>query len=181
MHPSKLILLAAAVVAVSGCATKSYVDEQVAGLESKMDQRIDEWSATSRDALERAEKAGVLAEGKFLYNVVLTEDDISFSTDEATLSDSAQSRLNQLAGKLKADNKNVYLEIQGHTDSTGPDQYNRDLGLKRAESVQRYLHTQGVALDRMSTISYGEDAPAADNSTRDGRASNRRVEIVVLM
>jgi outer membrane protein OmpA-like peptidoglycan-associated protein len=74
----------------------------------------------------------------------------------------------------------VYLEIQGHTDATGPEQYNQLLGLKRADAVRRHLHAQGVALGRMATISYGEDAPAETNSTSQGRALNRRVEIVVL-
>jgi len=85
-----------------------------------------------------------------------------------------------LAGDLKADNQNVYLEIQGHTDSTGSAQYNQQLGLQRAESVRRHMHKQGVALDRIATISYGEDAPAEPNDTADGRTLNRRVEIVVL-
>lgn len=180
MNANKLALLAAAVFAVSGCATKSYVDERVAAMESRVNGRIDEWSATSREALERAEMAGKLAEGKFLYTVVLAENDLNFSTDQSTLSELVQSRLSQLASRLKDDNANVYLEIQGHTDATGPADYNRQLGLRRAEAVQRYLHTQGVALDRMATISYGEDAPAADNSTIEGRRANRRVEVVVL-
>ncbi|GAB3276821.1 OmpA family protein [Parahaliea aestuarii] len=176
MRTLKFAVLAAAVISTTGCATKSYVDERFAALET----RVDEWSATSREALERAEKAGVLAEGKFLYNVVLTEDDLTFTVDDANLSSSAQSRLGQLASQLQADNANVYLEIQGHTDATGSAEYNQGLGLARAESVRRYLHSQGVALDRMATISYGEDAPAADNSSASGRAMNRRVEVVVL-
>jgi outer membrane protein OmpA-like peptidoglycan-associated protein len=155
------MLLAAVIVSASGCATQSYVDESV-------------------QALERATNAGVLAQGKFLYTVVLADDEITFDTNKSALSDSAQSRLTKLAGDLKADNQNVYLEIQGHTDSTGSAQYNQQLGLQRAESVRRHLHGQGVALDRMATISYGEDAPAEPNSTADGRALNRRVEIVVL-
>ncbi|MBT8074967.1 MAG: OmpA family protein, partial [Gammaproteobacteria bacterium] len=62
----------------------------------------------------------------------------------------------------------------------GPEQYNMQLGMRRAESVRRHLHTQSVALDRMATISYGENAPAEPNDTAEGRARNRRVEIVVL-
>jgi len=181
------MLLAVAVVLASGCATRKYVDESVASLESKLetrmdaqDQRINQLTDTSRQALDRANDAGVLAQGKFLYTVVLTDDGITFDTDNSALSEAAQSRLAKLAGDLKADNKNVYLEIQGHTDSTGDEDYNRKLGWRRAESVRRYLHSQGVALDRMATISYGEDAPAEPNSTAEGRARNRRVEIVVL-
>ena len=187
MYLYRVMLLAAVAVLASGCATKSYVDENVASLEGRLDERlneqderINELSETSRQALERATDAGVLAQGKFLYTVVFTDDQITFDSEKSTLSDDAQSRLSKLAGDLKADNQNMYLEIQGYTDATGTEQYNQYLGLQRAKSVRRHLHTQGVALDRMATISYGEDAPAEPNSTAEGRAFNRRVEIVVL-
>jgi len=183
MYSYRVMLLVAVMVLVSGCATKRYVDESVSRLDARLDEqseRINELTETSRQALERATDAGVLAQGKFLYTVVFTDNEITFETDKSILSDAAQTRLNKLAGDLKADNKNVYLEIQGHTDATGPAQYNQQLGRQRAEAVQRQLHAQGVALDRMATISYGEDAPAEPNSTAEGRALNRRVEIVVL-
>ena len=183
MFLNRVMLLVAVIVSASGCATQDYVDESVARLEARLDEqndRINELTETSRQALERATDAGVLAQGKFLYTVVFTDDEITFDTDKSTLSDGAQSRLTKLTGGLKADNQNVYLEIQGHTDSTGPALYNQQLGLQRAESVRRYLHSRGVSLDRLATISYGEDAPAESNSTAEGRALNRRVEIVVL-
>jgi outer membrane protein OmpA-like peptidoglycan-associated protein len=176
-------MVAAVLVTASGCATKGYVDENVARLETRLDEqneRINKLTETSRQALERATEAGVLAQGRFLYTVVLTDDGITFETDKSALSGAAQSRLDGLAGDLKADNRNVYLEIQGHTDSTGTSEYNQKLGWQRAESVRRYLYKQGVSLGRMATISYGEDAPAEPNDTREGRAKNRRVEIVVL-
>jgi outer membrane protein OmpA-like peptidoglycan-associated protein len=180
---SKAILIAAVIVSMSGCATQSYVDKRIAGLETRLDgqnERINELTETSRQALKRATDAGLLAQGKFLYTVALTDDGVNFDTDKSTLSDAARSRLTGLADNLKADNQNVYLEIQGHTDATGPAEYNQQLGLQRANAVRRYLHAQGLALNRMSTISYGETAPAATNSTAEGRAANRRVEIVVL-
>jgi len=183
MYLSRVMLLAVVIVSASGCATQSYVDESVARVEARLDEqneRINELTETSRQALERATNAGVLAQGTFLYTVVFTDDDITFDTNKSALSDTTQSRLTKLAGDLKADNQNVYLEIQGHTDSTGSAQYNQQLGLQRAKSVRRHLHSQGVALERMATISYGEEAPAEPNSTAEGRALNRRVEIVVL-
>lgn len=183
MYLNRVLMVAAVLVTASGCATRSYVDENVARLETRLDEqsdRINKLTETSRQALERATEAGVLAQGKFLYTVVLTDDGITFETAESALTDAAQSKLGGLAGDLKAENRNVYLEIQGHTDSTGPAEYNQKLGWQRAESVRRYLYTQGVSLGRMATISYGEDAPAEPNSTPEGRAKNRRVEIVVL-
>ncbi|TXS96497.1 OmpA family protein [Parahaliea maris] len=184
MYPRKPFLLTTTLVAasfaISGCASKSYVDQKVEERFATLETQIANWSATSREALERAEKAGKLAEGKFVYNVVLTEEDVTFDSGKAALSGGSQSRLGQLASQLQADNENVYLEIQGHTDATGSEAYNHQLGQQRADAVLRYLHGQGVALDRMATISYGEEAPVADNSTASGRAQNRRVEIVVL-
>ncbi len=183
MRLSKVMLPAVAVVVLSGCATRSYVDDNLARLEARIinqDAAISDLSVTSRQALERATDAGVLAEGKFLYSVVLTDDGVTFESDNATLTTDGENRLTELADQLKADNNNVYLEIQGHTDATGSEQYNQQLGLQRAEAVRRYLHMQGVALDRMATISYGESEPAASNSTPEGRAANRRVVIVVL-
>jgi outer membrane protein OmpA-like peptidoglycan-associated protein len=187
MRITNLILLSATVATLSGCATRGYVDESVAALEARQnaqlsahEQMLEELSVTSRDALERATDAGVLAEGKFLYTVVLTDDGVTFGSGDAELTETGQQKLAQMANELKANNDNVYLEIQGHTDATGPEQLNYELGLKRAEAVRRYLYTQDVGLDRMATISYGEEEPLADNSTPAGRAANRRVSIVVL-
>ncbi len=179
--------LAATALLASGCATKSYVDEQIDDLDARVDSRLDaqdqritQLTSTSAQALQRAEDAGVLAEGKFLYTVVFSERGLTFDTEQAELSDAASARLAMLADDLKADNQNVFLEIQGHTDSTGDPDYNLWLGQQRAEAVQRFLHGQGIALGRTSTISYGEEAPTAPNNTAEGRAANRRVEVVVL-
>jgi len=195
MRFSRFLLLAAAAISMSGCATKGYVndsvagaetrqkgytDESIAGLEARQNARMDGIEQTSREALTRAIAAGKLAEGKFLYDVVLSDDAVKFASGRSELSADAQSRIAALASKLKAENGNVYLEIQGHTDSTGPASSNEKLGLERAEAVRRLLNQQGVALNRMATISYGEEAPVASNSTRQGRAANRRVVIVVL-
>ena len=82
--------------------------------------------------------------------------------------------------KLKTDNRNVYLEVQGHTDATGTPDINMKLGEARAEAVRLFMNQNGVALNRMSTISYGATAPVAPNNTRAGRAQNRRVVLIVM-
>jgi len=187
----------AAAFAVTGCATEKYVNTHVAAVDEKItntqsaadqqkariaehDQMLARLDRTSREAYERAEAAGKLAEGKFLYNVTLQDDGYKFKLNKYALSDDEKAKLMDFANKLKADNRSVYIEIQGHTDATGTADYNQTLGEERAEAVRLFLNEQGVALNRMNTISYGETAPVADNKSKAGRAQNRRVNIVVM-
>ena len=186
---------------LTGCASKTYVGEEVSKssaatekhisqVESQVeatqtkvrehDKQITELDKTTRDALERAQAAGKLAEGKFVYSLVLSDDAVKFPVNGSDLSKESMAMLDDFANRLKSENKNVYLEIQGHTDATGADAYNYKLGEERAEAVRRYLNAKGVALNRMSTISYGKSEPVDSNKTKDGRAKNRRVVVVVL-
>jgi outer membrane protein OmpA-like peptidoglycan-associated protein len=168
---------------IGGCATEEFVHQQVAPVQAQAAQAqgaAAQAQGTANEALQRATAAHKLAEGKFLYEVVLSDDSVKFPVNGDQLSSEAQARLAELAQKLKSENRNVYLEIQGFTDSTGHPRRNEKLGEARAESVRRFLHLQGVALNRMSTISYGEEQPIASNATPQGRAQNRRVTIVVL-
>ncbi len=205
------LLIATATLAVStGCATRQFVRQEVDGmvqrtdaLESRTDTQIehlqtrlhetgirvaahdedlDAVSDTAVSALERAIEAGKLAEGKLIYEATLTDGDFTFEFEKSELNDQVRSALDELATWLKAENRNVYLEIQGHTDSSGPEEYNLSLGEQRAEAATRYLNMEhSIPLHRMETISYGETAPVADNGTAEGRALNRRVVIVVLI
>jgi len=186
---------------LAGCASKQYVGEEVSKssaatekrineVESQVeasqsrikehDSRIAELDKSTRDALERAQAAGKLAEGKFVYSLVLSDDAVKFPVNHWALSKEAEAKLAEFAEKLKSENKNVYLEIQGHTDSKGAADLNYKLGEARAEAVRRFLNKQGIALNRMSTISYGEDEPVAPNKTKEGRSKNRRVVVIVL-
>ncbi|HEY8617179.1 OmpA family protein [Phenylobacterium sp.] len=166
----------AAGLATTGCASHKFVREQVA----VVDTRVTQVEGTAGEALARANAAHKLAEGKFLYQVVLSDDSVKFPVDRHALSPEAQARLDELAQRLMSENRNVYLEIQGHTDASGPEAYNDQLGEARAEAVRKYLSQKGVALNRMATISYGEEAPVAPNDSTEGRSQNRRVAIVVL-
>ena len=86
-----------------------------------------------------------------------------------------------MVGQLKADPKNVFIEIEGHTDNVGDKTLNEKLGMERAEAVKRYLYEQHqIPLHKINVISYGEDKPVAPNNNRDGRAQNRRVVVKVL-
>ncbi len=201
---SSMLTGGALLLGISGltaCASKTYVGEEVAKSSASTDKRINEVESqveatqtkvkqhdsklaeldnATRQALERAQQAGKLAEGKFIYSLVLSDDAAKFPVNKHELSKEAEEQLMAFAERLKGENKNVYLEIQGHTDATGDDSYNLRLGEQRAEAVRRYLNKQGVALNRMSTISYGPNEPVESNKTKEGRAKNRRVVVIVL-
>lgn len=194
---------------VSGCATKTYVQEQVANAAKVQDTKIGEvqkqveatqmdvtnlktsdamqteqlakLSDTTKEALERANEANKLANHSFLFEVTLTDDAVRFGFDRSDLSSTAKAALDAFAARVKDENKNVYIEVQGNTDSVGSEQYNVVLGQARAEAGMRYLAMQhGFPLHRLSAVSYGEFKPIADNKTAEGRAKNRRVTLVVL-
>ncbi len=186
---------------LTACASKKYVGEEVGKSSAATEKRINdvesqveatqtkvkahdtklaELDTATRQALERAQEAGKLAEGKFVYSLVLSDDAAKFPVNKYELSPEAKEALNAFAERLKGENRNVYLEIQGHTDGTGSADYNMKLGAERAEAVRRYLNKQGVALNRMSTISYGASEPVESNKTKEGRSKNRRVVVIVL-
>ena len=192
IRPAIFAAAALTVTALSlgGCATEDYVDKHVATVDAKaqatqsqVDQHqvhLTQLDQTTQDALNRATAAGKLAEGKFLYSMVLSDDSVKFTPDSSKLSPEAQQRLQDFVDKLKTDNRNVYLEIQGHTDAAGPNSVNERLGEERADAVRLFMNQHGVALNRMNTISYGEKDPVASNKTRVGRAQNRRVVLIVM-
>jgi outer membrane protein OmpA-like peptidoglycan-associated protein len=181
------VTIIATALGLGGCATKDYVNEQVAASDARTQTTLNQHQThlahldqTTQDALDRATAAGKLAEGKFLYSMALSDDSVKFPVDSAKLSPEAEERLTAFAEKLKTDNRNVYLEIQGHTDARGSDAINQKLGAERAEAVRLFMNQHGVPLNRMSTISYGKKDPVADNKTRMGRAQNRRVLLIVM-
>jgi len=205
----KYFILFFAVVFLMACATKKYVNEELEKANKDTSQRIEnvqkdleqaqeeiqklhqkdaeieaemaKLSDTSREAMERALEAKKLAEGKFLYEVILSDDKVHFGSNKYELSLEAQAALDAFAQILKNQNKNVYIEIQGHTDDLGSEEYNYKLGLKRAEEVKFYLNKQhGIPLHRMEVISYGETKPLVPNTDKESRAKNRRVVLVVM-
>ena len=102
---------------------------------------------------------------------------VLFKTGSAELDPVSTTVLNEVAESLKAWPA-VRVEIQGHTDSVGSAEANRDLSSRRAESVRQFLITAGTDPGRLTAVGYGEDLPVADNTTDAGRAANRRVELV---
>jgi outer membrane protein OmpA-like peptidoglycan-associated protein len=121
------------------------------------------------------------ANRRLVYEVVLSEDQGNFKFGKTKLPDEAKQRIDQLVLQLKQDPKNVFIEIEGHTDNVGPKMINEKIGLERAQSVERYLYeAYQIPLHKMNVISYGEEKPIAPNKTKAGRAQNRRVVIKVL-
>jgi len=198
------ILLIILLIAGTGCATKKFVlgevaalDQKVEGVESAVEEsqkRIkehDEKLATLGSLISQQESELIkfdskieevkkYARGKLILQETIRNEETKFKIDSYELSVEAKEKLDEFVKMLIAQDKGVYLEIQGHTDTTGPESWNLLLGKKRAEAVMEYLHKKyNIPLHRMEVISYGSSEPAADNETREGRVQNRRVEILV--
>jgi outer membrane protein OmpA-like peptidoglycan-associated protein len=151
-------LLGAAIGGAAGAYIGHYMDKQAAEIERDI-------------AGARVERVG---EGiKITFS-----SGIMFDVDRAALKDQYMGELNNLSTILnKYEDTNILLE--GHTDSTGSEEYNLDLSKKRAQSVANYLATQKVNPTRFTTMGYGESQPIASNETAEGRAQNRRVEVAI--
>ena len=110
---------------------------------------------------------------------VIELEGVYFDFDKATIKPEGKAVLNEAAALLKK-HERVVVEVAGHTDSTGSETYNQGLSERRANSVKDYLTSQGVTATRLSAKGYGEAQPVASNDTKEGRAENRRVELIVL-
>ena len=201
--------VAVASLSLAGCATTTDVDKKIADAQAKTDKKIEsvetqfedlqekqkategkvddqgkqieQISQSAKEALQRAQEAGVLAKGKILFQQSFAEDRVRFKVNSFELTKDAKVALDEFAAKIKGLDKGVYLEIQGHTDDTGGADYNDQLGQQRSEAVRRYLAREHkLPLGRISTISYGDTQPVESNKTAKGRSQNRRVVIVVL-
>ncbi len=110
--------------------------------------------------------------------LVLTLGDVLFTSGRADLKVGATSNLDRLVAFLNQ-NPNRNVEIEGHTDSVGTDDYNQALSQRRADSVRSFLVRQGVSGTRLSASGMGEHRPVAENESASGRQQNRRVEIII--
>jgi peptidoglycan-associated lipoprotein len=118
---------------------------------------------------------------KLVFEVTLSEDQGNFKFGKSELPDAAKMRLDEVIKQVKADPKNIFFEVEGHTDNVGAPEVNERIGMERAEAVKRYLYEQHqIPLHKINVISYGEEKPVAPNTTKDGRAQNRRVVVKIL-
>jgi len=136
----------------------------------KMDRQAEE----IKQSIPNAE---VIREGEGI--IVKFDSGILFDVNQYTLKTNARSNIENLATSLK-NNPETTILIVGHTDATGSDAYNQKLSVRRAEAVRSYTIAQGIASSRLSTEGRGESEAISDNTTEEGRALNRRVEIVIV-
>ena len=160
-----------ALVDARGCPLDSDGD----GVYDGIDRCPDTPRGTEVDAKGCPIKKAIFEEGK----KTLILEGVNFEFDSAKLTSDSYETLDRVAASLK-DWPEIRVEIGGHTDSDGSDEYNRTLSQQRAESVRHYLVSKGVSNSRLEARGYGESRPIADNGTAEGRTKNRRVELTKL-
>jgi len=132
----------------------------------------------TKEALEKLSAANAAVKQEPRGTVITLPGNVLFASGKAMLLPGAQSSLSQIADALK-DQANTAIAIEGHTDSTGSDVTNLELSKARAESVASYLMSRGLPKDQITTQGLGPSRPIAGNDSPEGRATNRRVEIIV--
>ncbi len=151
-------ILGAGIGAVAGAGVGYYMDQQ----EKKLRQQT---AGTG---------VGVVRDGDSLVLDIPSE--LTFAVNSADIQPAFRSTLDKVASTLTQYEK-TYIDVMGHTDSTGSDDYNQALSERRASSVAGYLGSKNVQSARLATKGFGESQPKASNVTEEGRAANRRVEI----
>lgn len=113
------------------------------------------------------------------YETVTLSSKALFAHDKSNLRPEGMAQLDDLADKIKRDDRVVDVKVVGHTDSSGSEAYNQALSVRRATTVRDYLASKGVPASLMSVSGMGESSPVASNATKEGRAENRRVEVSI--
>jgi outer membrane protein OmpA-like peptidoglycan-associated protein len=137
-------------------------------------------SAEARAATANAELARLASVKQEDRGMVITlSGSVLFASDKTELLPAAQQKLTEVAKALNEGDDASQMVVEGHTDAKGSATHNQELSTQRAESVRRYLVSQGIAESRIRSMGLGFSRPVADNKSAEGRANNRRVEIVV--
>lgn len=154
-------IVGAGIGAVAGAAIGNYMDRQ----EREIRERT---AGTDVEVIRRGDDL-----------ILSMPSGITFATDSATVQSQFRPTLDKVADVLDRYNQ-TYVDVYGHTDSTGSDAYNQTLSERRAVAVADYLVSRGVEPARLETLGYGETQSIASNDTVEGRAQNRRVEIKIV-
>ena len=152
------VLIGAGVGAIAGGAVGSYMDKQ------------------ARELKQRTAGTGIEVEQRGDEIAIKLPSGIAFDTNQASVRTDMRPALDEVA-KTLASYQSTFIDVTGHTDSTGGDAINQPLSERRAAAVADYLQYQGVQRARMATKGYGSQFPVASNGSEDGRSKNRRVEI----
>jgi outer membrane protein OmpA-like peptidoglycan-associated protein len=149
-------------------------------------QQLDTERDRRKDADKRAAQAaadlaafGAVKQDTTRGLVITLSGSVLFASNKSDLLPSALVRLNGVADALTKDDSISKIVVEGHTDSQGGADYNQDLSRRRAQTVRDYLVSRSIAGDRVTSVGYGLTRPIADNTSAEGRANNRRVEIVL--
>jgi outer membrane protein OmpA-like peptidoglycan-associated protein len=154
-------IVGAGIGAVAGAGIGYYLDQQERELRQKT-------AGTGIDVVRDGDS--------LLLNM---PSQVTFDVDSSAVKPEFRSTLNDVASTL-VQYESTYIDVYGHTDSTGSDAYNQTLSERRAQSVSSYLASRGVQSARLATRGFGESQPVASNTTEEGRAQNRRVEIRIV-
>lgn len=186
------VLMTVALLLISGCASKGYVDQKMAEAKANSDAQIEELKAQAalnssdvkklqtlaNDLSDKTDLALNQAKGFENYQVIW-EGTIPFDFDSFDLTDISKNKLEDLGMKM-TDYARSLLEIVGHTDQSGSAKYNLTLGERRSGAVKKYLIDQyGIALYRMFTASHGETKPVALPDEQNAFSKNRRVTLTL--
>ena len=177
---------AAALAAERAKAAQAEADAERARAEAAAAEAQARASAANKNAQDanavreklRAQLNSVLATSESARGLIVNMSDVLFDTGKYTLKPNTQISLAKVSGILQA-YPGLKLQVEGYTDSVGGDDYNQKLSENRADAVRDFLITQGVQPDNITSTGFGKAKPVADNDTAQGRAQNRRVQLVV--
>jgi outer membrane protein OmpA-like peptidoglycan-associated protein len=175
MHAAETSSLAVTSGQLNTAKTQLAIQGQA--LATEQQRREDADKRAAKAAADLAAFASVKQETRGM--VITLSGSVLFASGQSALLPSAQAKLTEVADALTKEDSESKIVVEGHTDSQGGASYNQDLSQRRAQSVRDYLVTRGMASDRVTSEGFGLTRPIADNASAEGRANNRRVEIVV--
>jgi outer membrane protein OmpA-like peptidoglycan-associated protein len=157
--------------------TKEQLERTERARQAEEQGRVEAERRAKQAAADLAKIATVKQEPRGM--VLTLSGSVLFATNKSELLPAARQRLSEVARTLTQQDKESKIIVEGHTDSQGSDELNENLSRKRADAVREFLVSYGIAADRVQAEGHGESRPVADNTSPEGRANNRRVEIVV--
>ena len=156
---------------------KQALSTQGQALQDEQQRRMDAEKRAAQAAADLAKIASVKQEARGM--VITLSGAVLFETAKWMLIGTAQTKLNDVADALTKQDKDSSMVVEGYTDSQGALAMNNELSQKRADAVRTYLVSRGISADRITAKGMGPASPIADNASPEGRANNRRVEIIV--